>query len=54
MNATEQRKNARELVKRWQANEGNEQRESNSFWIELCQNVLGNANPTTVLDFEAR
>ncbi len=54
MNATEQRKNARDFVGRWQAKEGNEQRESNSYWIELCQNVLGIANPTTVLDFERK
>lgn len=54
MNHTEQRKSAKEFVKRWQKAEGNEQRESNKFWIELCGEVLGIANPTHVLDFERK
>ena len=54
MNANEQRKAAREFVARWQAAEGSEDRESRSFWIELCQNVLGIASPTMALDFERR
>ncbi|MBR1829780.1 MAG: class I SAM-dependent DNA methyltransferase, partial [Atopobiaceae bacterium] len=54
MNATEQRKNARDFVKRWQQAEGNEQRESNKFWLELCSEVLGIPNPTHVLDFERK
>lgn len=29
----------------------NEQRESNGFWIELCMNVLGIANPTQHLEY---
>ncbi|MBQ9003871.1 MAG: class I SAM-dependent DNA methyltransferase [Eggerthellaceae bacterium] len=41
-------------MERWRNEEGNEQRESNSFWIELCQNVLGIANPTQKLDFERK
>ena len=39
---------------RCQSAEGNEQRESNSFWIELCSQVLGIANPTQQLDFERK
>ncbi len=54
MTPTEQKKAAKQFVERWKAAEGNEQRESNSFWIELCQNVLGIANPTHVLDFERK
>ena len=54
MTPTEQKKAAKQFVERWKAAEGNEQRESNSFWIELCQGVLGIANPTHVLDFERK
>lgn len=54
MTPNEQKKAARDFVARWKAAEGNEQRESNSFWIELCQNVLGIANPTQHLDFERK
>ncbi len=54
MNQVEQRKAARSFVERWQAAEGSEDREARSFWIELCQNVLGIVNPTTVLDFERK
>lgn len=54
MTPSEQKKAARDFVARWKAAEGNEQRESNSFWIELCMNVLGIANPTQHLDFERK
>ena len=54
MTPNEQKKAARDFVARWKAAEGNEQRESNSFWIELCMNVLGIANPTQHLDFERK
>ena len=54
MTIAEQKKAAKEFVKRWKAAEGNEQRESNSFWTELCQEVLGISNPTHVLDFERK
>lgn len=54
MTITEQKQAARKFVKRWQAAEGNEQRESNSFWTELCQEVLGIPSPTHVLDFERK
>ena len=54
MTPNEQKKAAKDFVARWKAAEGNEQRESNSFWIELCMNVLGIANPTQQLDFERK
>lgn len=54
MDPVTQKKNAKEFVKRWKAAEGNEQREANSFWTELCQEVLGIPNPTHVLDFERK
>lgn len=54
MTPNEQKKAVKEFVARWKAAEGNEQRESNSFWIELCMNVLGIANPTQHLDFERK
>ncbi|MBQ9691324.1 MAG: hypothetical protein IJV62_04440 [Eggerthellaceae bacterium] len=41
MQQHEQKRAARDFVERWKAAEGNEQRESNSFWIELCGEVLG-------------
>ena len=54
MDLVTQKKKAKEFVKRWKAAEGNEQREANSFWTELCQEVLGIHNPTHVLDFERK
>ena len=46
MNQLEQKKPAKDFVKRWQ------EAEDQKFWIELCQNVLGIANPTiNYLDF---
>lgn len=54
MNQVEQKNAAKAFVERWQAAEGNEQRESNSFWIELCVEVLGIPNPTHALSFERK
>ena len=54
MTPTEQKKAAKRFVERWKEAEGNEQRESNSFWIELYGEVLGVPNPTHVLDFERK
>ena len=54
MNPMQQKTAAKEFVKRWQAAEGNEDREARSFWIELYQDVLGVENPTRVLSFEHR
>ncbi|MBR4877512.1 MAG: class I SAM-dependent DNA methyltransferase, partial [Rhodocyclaceae bacterium] len=41
-------------VARWQAAEGNEQREAQKFWIELLGEVLAVARPTHLLDFERK
>lgn len=41
------------FVDRWQKAEGNEQREANSFWIELVE-MLGIKQPTRFLDFERK
>ena len=54
MAPSEQKKAAKMFVERWKAAEGNEQRESNKFWIELCGEVLGMPNPTHHLDFERK
>ena len=48
------KKAAEEFVERWKTKEGSEDREARSFWIELCGEVLGVANPTHVLDFERK
>ena len=48
------KKAAEEFVGRWKTKEGSEDREARSFWIELCGEVLGVANPTHVLDFERK
>ena len=49
-----QRQAAKRFVERWQAEEGNEDRQSRSFWIELAQDLMGITNPTHVLDFERK
>ena len=43
----------KDFVDRWQKAEGNEQREANSFWIELAE-LLGMRQPTRHLDFERK
>lgn len=53
-NQTARKQAAREFVSRWQNEEGNEERQSRSFWIELFQDVLGVSNPTHILDFERK
>lgn len=54
MTLAEQRAAAKGFVERWEAAEGNEDREARSFWIELLHDVLGVASPTRALDFERR
>ena len=52
-----ERKSAvKRFVERWQREEGNEDSQARSFWIELFQNVLGIVNPTedNLLRFERR
>lgn len=54
MDALAQRQNAKGFVERWKAEEGNEDQQSQSFWIEFLQDVLGIPNPTYVLNFEKK
>ena len=53
MNPAEQKRELQSFVDRWKAKEGNEQREANSFWIELAE-IVGVRHPTRVLDFERK
>ena len=54
MNIIEQKRVAREFVKRWKAMPCVEEEHSRSFWIELLQDVLGVSNATRVLEFERK
>ena len=54
MNLMQQKTAARAFVARWQAAEGNEQREAQKFWIELLGEVLNVPQPTRLLDFERK
>ena len=54
MAPNEQKKAAKAFVERWKVAEGNESAEANSFWIELCQEVLGIPNATHEFDFERK
>ena len=51
MNQTEQRKAAKDFIKRW-ANRGRENQDSQSFWLDLLHNVYGIDNPTEYITFE--
>lgn len=51
MTEKEQKKAAKEFAERWQG-KGDEKQETQSFWIDLLQNVLGVENPTSVIKFE--
>ena len=44
MKLVDQQKKAREFVKRW-ANTGDEKSESQKFWLDLLENVMGVADP---------
>lgn len=50
----DQKRAAKIFVERWQTEEGNEDRQSRSFWIEFAQDLMGISNPTHVLDFERK
>lgn len=50
----QQKANAKAFVARWQAAEGNEDREARSFWIQFAEELLGIPNATYALDFERR
>lgn len=51
MNIRERKKAAEEFYKRW-ANRGNERQDSQSFWLDLLQNVYGIENPVEYIRFE--
>lgn len=54
MKSAQQKANAKEFVKRWQAAEGNEDREARSFWLQFAEELLGIASSSHVLEFERR
>ena len=54
MNQVEQKRAAKEFVKRWKAEKCVEEEHSRSFWIELLQQVLGIPNATHHLEFERK
>jgi len=51
MTDKEQKKAAKEFAERWKG-KGDEKQETQRFWIDLLQNVLGIENPTAVIEFE--
>lgn len=51
MNMRERKKAAEEFYKRW-ADRGNERQDSQSFWLDLLQNVYGIENPVEYITFE--
>jgi type I restriction-modification system DNA methylase subunit len=53
-NTYERANSIKSFISRWQEAEGNEERESRSFWIEFCQDVFNISNPTHLLNFERR
>ena len=50
-NLHEQRKQAKEFIKRWE-NRGNEKQDSQSFWLDLLQSVYEIENPSEYITFE--
>lgn len=51
MTDKEQKKAAKEFAERWK-DRGDEKQETQLFWIDLLQNVLGVENPTSLIQFE--
>lgn len=51
MTEKEQKKAAKEFAERWESR-GNEKQETQLFWIDLLQNVIGIDNPTQYIEFE--
>ena len=51
MTDKEQKKAAKEFVARWEGR-GDEKQETQLFWIDLLQNVLGVEDPTSLIQFE--
>lgn len=53
MDVTQQKKQAKEFVKNW-TNRGDERQDSQSFWLDLLEHVLGVENPEQFIRFEKR
>lgn len=53
MKLVDQQKRARKFAKRW-ANTGDEKSESQKFWLDLLENVLGVEDPYSYIEFESR
>jgi type I restriction-modification system DNA methylase subunit len=51
MNINEQKRMARDFIKRWE-NKGNERKDSQPFWLDLLQSVYGIENPSEYITFE--
>ena len=51
MNQVEQTQNAKDFFEYWQ-DKGDEKQETQRYWIELLQNVLGIENPSRYIEFE--
>ena len=53
MDVTQQKKQAKEFIKNW-SNRGDERQDSQSFWLDLLEHVLGVENPEQFIHFEKR
>lgn len=53
MNVIQQKKQVKEFIKRWK-DRGDEKQDSQSFWLDLLEHVLGVENPETFISFEKR
>lgn len=51
MKVSERKKAAKDFYKRW-SDRGNERKDSQSFWLDLLQNVYGIENPAEYITFE--
>ncbi|MFI3888264.1 DNA methyltransferase [Streptococcus parauberis] len=51
MDNREQKKQAKQFIKRWE-NRGNERQDSQSFWLDLLSSVYGIENPANYISFE--
>lgn len=53
MDIAQQKRNAKEFIERWStADRGREKQDSQSFWLDLLENVLGVEKPTEFIRFE--
>ena len=53
MTQIEQTKNAKDFAEYWK-DKGDEKQETQRYWIELLQEVLGIENPSRYIEFEKR